>query len=354
MIEDAFKEIFGVFPAQTAYAPGRVNLLGEHIDYNGGSVLPMALKVGLTVAISPREDDIVRIASTRFDDVVERDLHSTKHGDWADYAVGAVQYAERVGFISTGVDLFIESTIPDGAGLSSSAALIVAILKAARDLANASAANDEIAVLAKQVENDYIGMPCGIMDQMAVAIADAGQAIALNTHDLSYERIQLPKDYHFAVIHSGQHRKLADGRYAARKAECDKAKSMIGVQDLCLLSKNDLEKLSTLPTALARRTRHCMTEHQRVLDAVDAIKSNDMHAFGNLMIESHASMREDFEISTPEIDALVEDALRLGAVGARLTGGGFGGCVVACIPTNSLDDWVARLLTAHPNARFIC
>ncbi len=353
MIERQFADAFGTPPEQTAYAPGRVNLLGEHIDYNGGTVLPMALPIGLSVAMRARRDDTVRIASDRFDGIENRRIVDGKTGQWADYASGAVAFAVKQGLLPGGADLLVQSSIPDGAGLSSSAALIVATLKAARQAAGSTITDVEIAVLARHVENDYIGMPCGIMDQMAVAVAQAGQAIALDTKSLDYAAVVVPKDWRMAVIHSGEHRKLSDGRYAERRRECDRAAQILGNPNLCLLNEREQGIADSLPAPLGKRVRHCLSEHRRVLTAVGALHDANMNAFGALMNESHVSMRDDFEMSTLTIDALVADAVDLGAVGARLTGGGFGGCIVAAVREERLEAWTSALLDIHQNARFI-
>lgn len=353
MIEDKFRRAFDAEPTGTAYAPGRVNLIGEHIDYNGGMVLPAALPVGLRVALRPHPDETIRIASDRFETIAQGNFNATTTGGWADYANGAVIFAKQAGYLTGGADLYVESSIPDGAGLSSSAALIVAILKAARDDKGALASSEDIARLAQRVENDYIGVPCGIMDQMAVAVAREGQAIALDTLSLAYEVIDLPAAYRMAVIHSGQFRKLSDGQYAERRRECDDAKAALGVDALCLLTDDELKKAAGLPVSVYRRVRHCVSEHRRVKAAARALRTADMPAFGMLMNESHASMRDDFEISTPVIDALVDSAVRLGALGARLTGGGFGGCIVACVENNRYSAWKDALLQAHGQAQSI-
>ena len=354
MIEQHFQETFNQQPEEVAYAPGRVNLIGEHIDYNGGMVMPLGLPVGLSVALRRRDDSQIQIASDRFSGIAKIALGDPKADGWADYALGAVSLAVADGLLTGGVDMVITSTIPDGAGLSSSAALIVAILKAARDASGSTATNEEIAMLARRVENDYIGIPCGIMDQMAVAVASDGEAIALNTSDLSYTRLTIPDGYRIAVIHSGIQRKLSDGRYAKRKNECDEAATLIGNSNLCLLTKTQQQKAADLPSPLNQRVHHCVTEHQRVLKAVDALRDHNMHAFGALMNASHVSMRDDFDVSLPEIDTLVDGALSAGAIGARLTGGGFGGCIVACIKNEDYAGWEVKFLSAHKSAVIIC
>jgi galactokinase len=280
-------------------------------------------------------------------------MNSAAQDHWSDPIVGAFQQARELGLLSGGADVTIASTIPAGAGLSSSAALIVAILKAARSIAGARLSDTEIAVAARKVETDYIGVPVGIMDQMAVAIAQPGEAIALNTASLEYELVTLPKGWSFEVIHSGVTRKLSDGRYKQRKEECDAARIAFGRSDICLLDPAILEAATGVEAAVMRRARHCVTEHRRVLSAVEAIAGGDTATLGALMTASHMSMRDDFEMSVPPIDALVDDAVECGAIGARLTGGGFGGCIVACVAESAREQWLEQLLSRHPEARFI-
>ncbi|MEP0190371.1 MAG: galactokinase [Erythrobacter sp.] len=337
----------------TARVPGRVNLIGEHTDYNGGMVLPAVLSVGLEATLAPRDDSAVAVSSNNYTDPAIRDLDDDAVGEWADPVVGAVRKANALGLLIGGATLDIHSTIPEGSGLSSSAALIVAILKAAREAAGGDVlSNIELAITARQVENNYLGVPCGIMDQMAVALAPPGNAMALDTKTLNYDLIALPEGIEMVVVHSGQTRKLTDGRYAARKEECDAAKRHFVTEDLCLLERADVEA-ATLDSTPKDRALHCVTEHARVRYAMAALQAGDAQSFGALMNESHCSMRDLFEMSLPEIDALVESAVDLGALGARLTGGGFGGCIVACVEKGEREDWLAKLLERHPNARFI-
>ncbi|WP_379551997.1 galactokinase [Qipengyuania sp. DGS5-3] len=336
-----------------AVSPGRVNLIGEHTDYNGGMVMPAALSVHLEAELTPREDDIVRISAEPFGMLHERTLEDPAKDHWSDPAVGALREARALGLIGHGADLLIASTIPAGAGLSSSAALIVTVLKAARMLAKSDMSDTEIAVAARRVETDYIGVPVGIMDQMAVAIAQPGEAIALDTATLDYELVTLPKGYSIEVIHSGVTRQLSDGRYKERKEECDAARIAFGRDDICTLNPAKIAENTEVSDVIRRRALHCATEHRRVKAAVDALAGGDIATLGALMIASHTSMRDDFEMSVPLIDALVDDAVALGAVGARLTGGGFGGCIVACVAEDQRDGWLEGLLVKHPEARFI-
>jgi len=336
----------------TARAPGRVNLIGEHTDYNGGMVLPAALSIGIEATLSPRTDGTVAVTSTHYDDPAVRDLADDAVGEWADPVVGALREANVLGLLHCGASVDISSQIPEGSGLSSSAALIVAVLKAARKAGGTDLSDVQIAIAARRVENDYMDVPCGIMDQMAVALAAPGSAMALDTKEMEWDVIALPAGYDFAVVHSGVSRKLTDGRYAERKEECDAAKRHFGTVDLCLLDRGSVENagLAEIPK---RRALHCVTEQQRAVQARDALVAGDMTGFGALMNASHASMRDLFEVSLPEIDALVETAQDLGALGARLTGGGFGGCIVAAVESTAREAWLEQLLDRHPEARFI-
>lgn len=337
----------------TATVPGRVNLIGEHTDYNGGMVLPAALSVSLTVELRPREDRKVIGTAEGFTGSAKRTLDDPATDHWSDPAVGALREAVKLGLLPGGAELSIRSTIPAGSGLSSSAALIVAILKAARASAGSEISDIAIALAARRVENEYLGVPCGIMDQVAVAVPQPGQAIALDTATLDYALVPLPTSHAMVVIHSGHSRKLSDGRYKERKEECDAARIAFGRDDICLLEPAEIEAMAAVDETVRKRARHCATEHRRVLAAREALANDDIAALGTLMNASHASMRDDFEVSIPPIDSLVADAVELGAAGARLTGGGFGGCIVACVATERRDVWLAALLDRHPAARFI-
>jgi galactokinase len=349
-LEAEFEAEFDRPPLAIMSAPGRVNLIGEHTDYNGGAVLPAALERRIRVAIARNPANAVLIKSTRFDAKIERPIGDPKSGDWTDYAMGALSKAAELGWFTGGAFLHIDSDVPDGAGVSSSAALITAILRTAAEIANVTPSAVDIAKHARAVENDYIGMPCGIMDQMAVGLADYGKALALDTRDLSYDVIDIPSDWTFAVIHSGVRRELADGRYKARFEECQAAAEALGTEHLCRLTRTQMDAMAELPVHLRKRAQHVTREHQRTVEATIAMRTQDATAFARLMTESHQSYSEDFEASTPEIDALVADSVAQGALGARLTGGGFGGCIVALYRTHEADAKVRALLNRHPNA----
>lgn len=352
-LHDGFAATFGTLPSITASAPGRVNLIGEHTDYNGGAVLPAALQCRVQVALAKTDTPVITIKSSRFETKISRPVGDPKRGDWTDYAIGALDKATQLGWLNGGINLFIESDVPDGAGVSSSAALITAILRAATRLSQIEASPVEIAKQARAVENDYIGMPCGIMDQMAVGLADYGKALALDTRDLSYDVIDIPDDWGITVLHSGVRRELADGRYKARFEECQQAAEALGAAYLCRLDSAQAQAIDDLPENLRKRARHVMTEHRRTVAASAAMRSGDLSAFAALMNESHRSYSADFEASTPEIDALVADALATGAHGARLTGGGFGGCIVVLHTQAETEAWRDTFLARHPKVSLV-
>lgn len=329
--------------------PGRVNLIGEWIDFNGGTVLPMALAQSVDLEMKANDSAHDRVRSEQFPDTADFDINAPAVGHWSDYVRGGLQYARRRGWLSGGQDVRLNSTIPVGAGLSSSAATIVATLKAASTNVR-GLDQTEIAFAAKDVENEFIGVPCGIMDQMAVAVGTAGHVLALDTRDCSYQIIPVPAGWTFAVIHSGIGRALSDGRYKARREECLHAAKALGVAYLC---EGDPALARALPSSLAGRARHVISEGRRSLDAVTALQRSDQVAFGALMNASHASLRDDFEVSVPEIDIMVRDAVDLGAAGARITGAGFGGCFVSLIATSQAGPWWEGLKSRHPGAKRI-
>ncbi len=353
MITHYFEDKFGHAAQISGFTPGRVNLIGEHTDYNGGMVLPTALELGITVAMSPRKDSTIQIRSDKFEGVAQRDVADSAQEHWSDYITGSIALANTEGLMQGGADIAVETTLPFGAGISSSAAITVCVLKLARDMAGSKLSDQDIAVMARRVENEYIGMPCGIMDQMAVAIAHPGQALALHTDTLDYDLVDLPGDHHMAVIHSGVYRALNEGRYKIRKEECDEIKAALGHDNICQISDSELEALRSLGDTLYRRARHCVTDHRRTVDAVTCLRNHEMEKLGELMNESHISMRDDFEITVPKVDKLVSDALTLGALGARQTGGGFGGCIVACVPKDKVENWSAELFAQNPDAFWV-
>lgn len=323
--------------------PGRVNLIGEWIDFSGGTVLPMPIRSEIRLTRTPNGTQTDYIQSAEFGDEVQISLDTPAMQDWTDAIRGALQAARAKGWIEAGQDVTVRSDIPVGQGLSSSAATIVAALKACRP---AGETDDVVlAQMARGVENDFMGVPCGIMDQMAVAAGRRGHVLALDTRDCSYELVPLPEDWAIIVIQSGVRRELADGSYKARQMECKVAMDALGTSNLC---QADPAGFAGLQGAAAKRARHVWTEGQRSLAAVAALKAQDRKAFGALMQASHASLRDDMEVSVPVIDRMVVDAVALGADGARITGAGFGGCIVALTAPELVTPWWNALKARHP------
>jgi galactokinase len=348
-----FQETFGRAPAIVMRAHGRVNLIGEHVDYNGGLVLPTPIARRLEIAAGFAGEDRVAIASNRFAGVDSRAFVEGRSGRWSDYAFAAALKAIELGAPRRGLAIAIASDLPEGAGLSSSAATVVGVIRAALALSAREVDDVSIARAAQAVENDFIGVPCGIMDQMAVALARPGEALALDTSTLACERVAIPAGWRFAVIHSGETRALNDGRYALRRLECERAARAVGAEALCRADARQEAAIEALAPPLRGRARHALSEHRRTVAAVAALRAGNAAGFGRLMDESHASMRDDFEVTTPLIDAEVEASRAAGALGARMTGGGFGGCVVSLIPPEREEGWAAALAARFPGVRFI-
>jgi galactokinase len=337
----------------SASAPARANLIGEHTDYNGGYVLPMPLDCATTVTAE-------RAGRTGTIALESRTLHRraqiagnwSRRGDWTDYPLGCLVMLRARGIDLPGLSLTIDSTVPVGAGVSSSAALEVATLKAVRALLGLEIGDVEIALLAQRAESEFVGVPCGIMDQMIASLGRRGEALLIDTRDLSRRPVHLPEGHVFAVLHSGIAHKLSESGYADRRRDCTEAARLLGVATLRDAASGD-ERVANLPAPLPRRVRHVLTENARVLATVQAMEANDAERIGRLMLESHASQRDDFEVSIPEIDALVAAAMRHGAVGARLTGGGFGGSIVALLRAADLDGWSGAMQADFPGTRLI-
>jgi galactokinase len=326
-----FRSLFGRKPTTHAHAPGRVNLIGEHTDYNGGYVLPTPIPQRTHVALAPRSDDLVRVASARMSrEILEFQLGKEQPGrGWLDYVQGVVQLLRRDGHAVRGFEAWIESDVPLGSGLSSSAALDVALLRALWSAFVLRLDAVQIALLGQRAENEFVGARVGIMYPMAASLGEWGSALFIDAHSLRYERVPLPPGADLVVINSGVAHDHAAGDYNTRRAECERACERLGVGQLRDLTAADLPRVAALPEPLNRRASHVLTENARVLETVAALRAGDWPEVGRLFYASHASMRDDYQVSIREIDLLVELARQDSAVyGARLTGGGFGGSVV--------------------------
>jgi galactokinase len=314
-----------------AAAPGRVNLIGEHTDYNGGFVLPTAIPQHTSVELAPQPGRRVQARSTSAHPDGTYELgHERQHGDWLDYVQGITWALSQAGFaLPSGFRVEISSDVPLGGGLSSSASLEVALLRAIRAAFGLELDDVRLAKLGQLAENEFVGARCGIMDQMAASLADSGTALFLDSRTLEYRRLPLPSSADLVVIHSGVSHGIAGGEYNTRRAECEAAAQQLGVPQLRDLGLEAVERIARLPEPLGRRARHVVTEDARVLEAVRALEASDVERLGKLFVESHRSQAQDFDVSTPEVDLLVDLAVADGSVyGARMTGGGFGGAVV--------------------------
>ena len=351
-----FLGLYGRAPETTADAPGRVNLIGEHTDYNGGFVLPTAIPQRARVELALRTDGTVRAAS--------RDVGATPETyavgaeapgrDWLDYIQGATRVLRETGRDVPGFDLLLSSDVPVGSGLSSSAALLVALFRALREAVGFELSDVDVARLSQRVENEFVGAHVGIMDQMASSLAGGDAALFLDTRSLAYRRIPLPaSQVELAVVTSGVVHSHAHGGYNERRAQCEEAARRLGVGLLRELDEAGtdpgpaLARLGALPDVLRRRVRHVVTENARVVEAVAALESGDLERVGVLFAASHASMRDDYEVSVPEVDRLVALlTAEPGVCGARLTGGGFGGSVVAVCRPGEAAPAAARAAAA--------
>ncbi|HEY8271143.1 MAG TPA: galactokinase [Pseudobdellovibrionaceae bacterium] len=336
----------------TAQAHGRVNLIGEHTDYNGGWVLPTTIPQKTLVSLWRREDRRVSASSSNLEEGGGREIYYSLGEEaptktWIDYIQGVTRILDQEGMKISGFKLQVDSTVPVGSGLSSSAALEVSFLKALREAFSLNLSDIEIAKIGQRAENEFVGARVGIMDQMACCLAKEGEALFLDTKTLAYQHIPLCLDkMDLLVINSGVMHDHAGGDYNQRRSECEEACGRLKIHELRELTLADLPKLEELPPVLQRRARHVITENQRVHSAVQALLKGEVVRLGELFYESHLSMAQDYEVSIPEIDTLVRLCREHGDVyGARLTGGGFGGSIVGLTrpgTSKTVGSFVAR------------
>ena len=330
------------------YAPGRVNIIGEHTDYNDGFVMPCAINYGTAIAGSKRADHIwnVYAADLDLEDTfsLDEDFPQSEQ-KWANYVRGVVKFIqERCPQFKQGADLVISGNVPHSSGLSSSAALEVATGKFCQQLSDLPLTHTEIALIGQKAENKFVGANCGNMDQLISALGQKDHLLMIDCRSLETQPTPVPKDVAVIIVNSNVPHDLVTGEYNTRRWQCEKAAEFFGVKALRDVSVEEFQKreaeLTALNALVAKRARHVVTENQRVLDAVKALKHNDLTKLGELMGQSHVSMRDDFEITVPQIDYLVELAqLVIGKTGgARMTGGGFGGCIVALAPHDKVEE----------------
>lgn len=353
----AFAETFGYEPTGLWSAPGRVNLIGEHTDYNDGYVMPFALPHEVAVAAAPRPDGRWSVHSVTNDATEEFGVEDLEPGmaGWQAYVAGVVWVLQDAGHTVGGADLVLDSDVPMGAGLSSSAALECAVLTALVDLNELEIAPLERAKLARRCENVFVGAPTGQMDQAASILCTAEHALFFDCRTFGTEQVALDlaaANLSLLVLDTKTPHTHVDGEYAARRATCDEAAEVLGVAALRDVTDVDdaVSRLSD-PT-MQRRVRHVITENARVLEAVAVLQQGRIADLAPLLDASHASMRDDFEITVPTVDLAVETARAAGALGARMTGGGFGGCIIALVPAGTADDVAGRIAGAFADAGF--
>jgi len=355
-IEGKFLQTFGAEADLVAAAPGRVNLIGEHIDYSEGFVLPFAIKDRTLVAARKRDDSTVRIASVqRRNKIITVDIANVKpglKGEWERYALGVLWSMD----VKSGVDLLIDGHVPLGAGLSSSAALECSVATAMNHLFDMGFNLEELARLTQRAENEYVGVPCGIMDQSVSLMATTGSALLLDCRDLSPRNIAFDVASHgleLLIIDTQAHHALTDGGYAERRASCESVAAKLSVKSMRELTMTQLDASRELITETEYiRARHAVTEMKRVLDCVEALSSGNFATVGQLINASHISLRDDYTVSCPELDTAVEASLLAGALGSRMVGGGFGGSAIALIQASKTTETIHAVEKAFAAKKF--
>ena len=350
-----FSTQFGKTPDHIFFCPGRVNLIGEHIDYNGGKVMPCAISLGTWLAVSKNNNKLLRFSSLNFPEKADfhlQDSYSKTGKEWFNYPLGVINEIVQSGDPMSGLDLLYYGNLPIGAGLSSSASIEVVTGFTLSKLFGLKIPGKELALMGKKAENEFIGVNSGIMDQFAVVMGKKDKAILLNCDTLEFEYLPFETgDYILAIINSNKERKLADSKYNERFAECGKAlkalKKELKVENLCDISLSDFEEHRHLinDPVLDKRALHVISENFRVGEARDALKANDLVSFGKEMYASHQSLKDWYEVSGKELDTIVEFCkTHDDCIGARMTGAGFGGCAIALVKKENFDDFSSKLV----------
>lgn len=354
-----FEQLFRSKPAVRAIAPGRVNLIGEHTDYNDGFVLPIAIQYAISVLAAPRADGQVQIYSLDYDSQIQfslaKKIEKVEDHSWSNYERGVFEAFQRRGFKPAGMDMLISGDVPLGAGLSSSAAVEMATAMAIRELFQFDVSTLELVRLAQEAENQFVGMNCGIMDQFISGMGKAGHALFLDCRSLDYEQVPFPADeYSVVIMNTRVKRELTGSEYNERRSQCEEgvrllAENISGVTALRDVSVSDFELYAMgLPVKVRDRCRHVVYENQRVESFVQALMDKDSDLMGELLLASHEDLRELYSVSCPELDLMVEIAMGVeGVVGARMTGAGFGGCAIALVEKGGEEVLKAAVLEQY-------
>jgi galactokinase len=350
-----FSTQFGKTPDHIFFCPGRVNLIGEHIDYNGGKVMPCAISLGTWLAVSKNNNKLLRFSSLNFPDKADfhlQDSYSKTGKEWFNYPLGVINEIVQIGDHLSGLDMLFYGNLPIGAGLSSSASIEMLTGFAFNKLFHLNIPGEELALMGKKAENEFIGVNSGIMDQFAVVMGKKKKAILLNCDTLDFEYLPFETgDYILAIINSNKKRTLAESKYNERFAECGKAlkalKKELPVENLCDISLSDFEEHRHLinDPVLDKRALHVISENFRVSEARDALNANDLASFGKEMYASHQSLKDWYEVSGKELDTIVEFCRHYDdCIGARMTGAGFGGCAIALVKKDTFEDFTTKLV----------
>lgn len=354
-LRDLFRKIFGS-DARLYRAPGRVNLIGEHTDYNQGFVMPAAIDLYCWAAIAPRQDRQLKLSSTNFEGstVIDLDDVPRQRGDWTDYIVGTAVALEKRGHKLQGAEILVHGEVPIGSGLSSSAAIEVSTGYALLDMNGIKVDRTELAVSSREAENEFVGARVGIMDQYIAANGKDGHAILLDCRSLQGSELPIPQDVRLVVCNTGVKHQHAGGEYNARRAQCEEGVQRLSavlpwIESLRDVTMSQLEQhKALLPEVIYRRCRHVVTENQRALETAEALRNREMTKAGKLMAGSHESLRDDYEVSCAELDAMVEIAQRQpGVIGARMTGGGFGGCTINLVQAEASPAFKDAVATEY-------
>jgi galactokinase len=342
------------------FAPGRINLIGEHIDYNGGYVFPAALTIGIYSAVRRREDSTVRLISSKATNTVEftisKELKYDEKDGWGNYPKGMVKYLTGEGYTLKGCDVYFETTLPDASGLSSSAALEVLMgYIMLYPLLGDNVDRVWLSVIAQRMENEFIKVNCGIMDQFSVAAGKKDNAILLDCSTIDYQYVPFSLgDYSLIIMNTNKKRGLADSKYNERRSQCDEALKLIkmhkDISVLCQATLEDVESYISDPV-IKKRARHAVAENKRVLKAVEVLKEGNIVEFGKLLNSSHASLRDDYEVTGLELDTMQHEALKAeGCQGARMTGAGFGGCAIAIVENKHVESFMLHVGEGYEKA----